>query len=277
MSSVSKAMKIVEQTTLPELDSLYISNFLVNSAVRQFVTDFDSRVIPFSYVDMVFKSLKKSKSINDNKILKTFFFNDQANINTFCYIYFLTYKQITSAVIEDKKYGLALVLRKKQVPQQLSLFVQQSPQLNAALEILEEQLFIFCNQEELFTKKAFVQYLLGNENFATASKEQKPDSKAEEPISNELVGREVELQKNSDKKIYRLYIPTLPLPTKFPKGTSRIHSSYFAKKFTTPTQSVDIISGYEIVQVKYNEDFIELRTQAEPKKQEKKLTWSDFF
>ena len=274
MSSVSKARKIVEQVSLPELDTLYISNFLVNSAARQFVLDFDSRVIPFSYVEMIFKSLKKSKAVNDNAILKSFFFSNDADINTFCYIYFLTYKQITSAVIEDKKYGLALVLRKKQAPQQLSLFIREAPQLDSAIEILNEQIYSFCNQEEKFTKKAYVQYLLGNQDFETAESDQPSPENAS---INDLVGKEVEVPKTKGKKIYRLYIPTLPLPTKYPKSTSRIHSSYFAKKFTTPTQAVDIISGYEIVQVKYNEDFIELRTQPEPKKQEKKLNWSDFF
>ena len=272
MPSISKARKIVENTSLPEADSLYISNFLVNNSIKAFVNEFHSRVVPFSYVEMFFKALKKSQAVNNNKILSAFFSDKSTTPSTYCYIYFLTYKQITSAVIEDKKYGLAFVLKKVQEPQNLSLFDNETPQLFDALEILEEQMYAFSHQSANYTRKAFSQYLVGNPNFISIASED-----AESDNSNDLIGKEVFLPQTKGKKIYHLYIPTLPLPTKYPTKTSRVHSTYFAKEFSRPTTAVDFLSNYGIVQVKYNQSFIELRGDAAEQKSNKKINWSDFF
>ena len=113
--------------------------------------------------------------------------------------------------------------------------------------------------------------------FNQANTEQKQHTKLKNV--NDLEGREVNLPSTQGKKIYHLYIPTLPLPTKYPKEQSRVHSSYLASRFVTPTKAVDFISNYGIVQVKYTQSFIDLREQSQekPKKQDKKLNWSDFF
>jgi len=278
MSSQSKARKIVENTPLPELDSLYISNFLTNAAVQSFTSEFKSRVIPFSFVGMFFDALKKSKAVNDNKLLSNFF-QSETTVETYCYLYFLTFKQITSAVIEDKKYGEAMVLRKPSPPPMLSLFVREAPQLSEALDIIQQEQLAFVGQSKGYIKKAFLLYLMGNKDFVSEAIAKQPSNQPRIKSVNDLEGREVNIPSTSGKKIYHLYIPTLPLPTKYPKEQSRVHSSYMASRFISPTKAVDLISNYGIVQVRYNASFIELREQSQTKskKQDKKLNWSDFF
>ena len=287
MSSQSKAKKIVTQSKLPEMDSVYISNFLVNSALQSYVNEFKSRVVPFSFVGMFFKALKKSKAVNENKILKSFYADESTNINTYCYLYFLTFKQIASAVIEDKKYGSAMVLKKVAPPPLLSLFLREAPRLDEALDVIQQEQLAFVNQSKGYVKKAFTLYLMGSDDFVvetenvqkTGTKETTEEAEKPKVNVNDLVGKEVNLPATEGKKIYHLYIPTLPLPTKYPKSQSRVHSSYLATKFASPTKIVDFISNFGIVQVKYTESFIDLREQTEVKanKPEKKLNWSDFF
>ena len=276
MASQSKAKKIVlESNTLPGVDSLYVSNFLINSAIQAYVNQFNSRVVPFSFVSMFFDALQKSKNVQASRELVSFFSDKSTSTEIYCYIYFLTFKQVVGAIIEDSKYGSAFVLKKAQAPLTLALFSRETPRLQFALEVLQQEQLAFINQEPNYIKKAFALYLAGINTYIQDALTEKAEENEIE--TNDLVGKEINIQNQKGKKIYQLFIPSLPLPTKYPCESPRVHSSYHAQNFAAPSKALDLITNLQIVRIKYSTDFVELRNAAKPKKEEKKLNWSDFF
>lgn len=79
-----------------------------------------------------------------------------------------------------------------------------------------------------------------------------------------------------NKKVTRIYIPKLPLPTSYPKSAtkSRINSNVLPYHFFSGAQLYSILENLNIVKISYNEDFIEKRTELFKEKSKK---FSDFF
>lgn len=290
MSTLKTVENMLENNQLPGTDIIYTSNFLVNEAIRVHHTEFNSRVVPFSFIKMVFDALSRSKAINDNKFLNEYFKEAMSvDSDVYTYIYYLTFNNIVKAVLEDKQFGSTLVLRKNETPGTLSLFLQGSAMLDSALGELKNEIWVFANQKPHYVRSAYSLYLRNVKNYISLAFDDTKVKKASEIIPEkkiskptvqeiELIGKEIDLPDNTGKKIYRLYIPTIPLPSDYPKAKSRIHSSYHINKLASVSYTLDFLLFNRIQRVKYSKSFVDLRFEAtkesEPVKQK---NWSDFF
>ena len=282
MPTLAKAKKIVANAKIPDIDLLYISNFVTNEAVRAHVSEFKSKVVPFSFVKFFQDSLENS--ISNNPLLKKYF-KENTNNDITCFIFYLTFRRVVKNVIKDKKHGYCLVLRQATPPDVLSLYLSTN-RLSTTLEELKTECDKLCNLAPHFVRNAYELYLNNYQDYLSLAQDKaflanyKKTGVAVRKQENTetLIGKSTELPQNSNKRVQRLFIPSLALPSDYPKGKNRIHSAYHVSKLTSVSGIVDFLSNNRITNVKYPKSFVELRLEAgKVAPPARSRSWEDFF
>lgn len=288
MPSVKKAKKIVQNAALPDIDMLYISNFLTNEAVRAHVAEYKSKQVPFSFIKFYFNSIRQSDELSKDTIVQKFF-NQMYNLDLdiYCFIYYLTFRKDVKKVIEDKKRGYVFVLKNISQPSILNMYINEKGVLASSLKNIQQQSAAFCAQAQHYVRNAYQLYIENYAEYLTLAldreflEQKKKNAVAirKSKDSESLVSKAAELPENENKKISRLFIPSLPLPSDYPIGKNRVHSSYHVSTITSMSKQIDLLSKYRINTVKYSKSFVELRIEASKPAQTaaKTRNWDDFF
>lgn len=292
MSIVKKAKKIVKSSKLLDMDILTISNFLCNEAIRRHVIDFKSKKVPFRFIEFFHSELSKIEAVaNDLNLQKFFSETKNENQDVLGFVYFLTFPDIIKTIktLPNKEYFF--VLFSKKPPLSMKFRSKENKTLEKSLNTLVEAIEHF-NESEKGDKiqNAFASWKAENpfvfkaftDNPESIKAQQESEAQAQtfrrklKEGDFELTGEKITIPHDEFSKVHKLFIPSLPLPSEYPKGDkSRVHSGYHANFFVKPSKTIEFINEFRIVSVVYTKSFFELRTEINKPEQEKR--WSDFF
>ena len=246
MISEKKAKKLIQTADLPDIELLYISNHIINESIIAYTKEYKSKTVPFSFSKFYIETLEFFDEIKSNQIINKFYQqSDSSDYDIYCLIYYLTFKNVVKKLSNNNKDSINFELKAKTPPQSLSNN-NENILINEAFAIIKKISNDLQAQSPHYIRQAYTKYLndIKNNIRYTPYKE-----------GNQLTGKSISMPEIENQKIRKLYIPSLPLPTRYPRSKNRIHSSYHINKLCSLSKQLDILLNEKIIAVKYSKNF----------------------
>lgn len=272
----AKNIYINDSLTIPSLDYILLSEYMVNECTKKFYSDYKSYEVPFSYVEFYFKLLQNYSFKFDN-ILELFFKKYNSSPTSVNYVIETFNKtfETSTKIVNIKNQGMHLVMIKKYFPLNMTFENDQKYKLRNPLSVIKEIIeLIFYNEENMDIKQQYVEFLYDKYDLydekerAEMAQRKKILASKENKFGNE----------NVSTNVSRVIIPKFKLPTLYPVSflKSRVDSLNIPNRFLDSVRMIEILNKHRIVKVTYSGDFV-LKRNALIKTTPKPKRFSDFF